>query len=54
MSVDGGRSTLDIHNIVSKDTGVYTCRAVSELGEAVTSTTLFVEGMLNSHCVKSI
>ena len=55
MIVDGGKSVLEIRNIVSQDTGVYTCKATSDLGEAVTSTTLFVEGKTNNYndyCVK--
>jgi titin len=42
ISVEGKRSTLLIKNITNQDTGVYTCRAVSGLGEAITSTTLYV------------
>ena len=35
-------SVLEIHNVTPQDTGTYTCRAVSDIGEAVSSTTLYV------------
>lgn len=39
-----GKSTLLIIEVGPQDTGEYTCRAVSELGEAISSTTLYVQG----------
>ena len=45
---EDGKSTLLIIEVGPEDTGEYTCRAVSELGEAVSSTTLYVQGMLLS------
>lgn len=48
MGLEGQKSFLEIQNVKREDTGVYTCRAVSELGEAVTSTTLYVIGQLTS------
>lgn len=39
-----GKSTLLIIEVGPEDTGEYTCRAVSELGEAISSTTLYVQG----------
>ncbi|XP_025104133.1 myosin light chain kinase, smooth muscle-like [Pomacea canaliculata] len=38
-----GKSTLLIIEVGPEDTGEYTCRAVSELGEAISSTTLYVQ-----------
>ena len=35
-------SVLEIQNVTPQDTGTYTCRAVSDIGEAVSSTTLYV------------
>ena len=39
-----GKSILHIINVMPQDTGVYTCKAVSKLGEAVSTTTLYVVG----------
>uniref|UniRef100_T1J5H7 Ig-like domain-containing protein n=1 Tax=Strigamia maritima TaxID=126957 RepID=T1J5H7_STRMM len=38
--VDFGLVTLDISGIRSDDSGIYTCRAVNEVGEAITTCTL--------------
>ncbi|KAK3082882.1 hypothetical protein FSP39_007872 [Pinctada imbricata] len=40
---DDGKSVLLIIEVGPEDTGEYTCRAVSELGEVVSSTTLYVQ-----------
>lgn len=39
-----GKSILLIIEVGPEDTGEYTCRALSEMGEAVCSTTLYVQG----------
>jgi len=41
-----GYVALDILQCTADDTGVYTCRAVNALGEAVTSASLAVHGKL--------
>ena len=41
---EDGKSTLMILEVGPEDTGEYTCRAVSELGETSSSTTLYVQG----------
>lgn len=47
---EDGKSVLLIIEVGPEDVGEYTCRAVSELGEVVSSTTLYVQGMIcNSH-----
>lgn len=40
---DFGYVALNFKYTYPEDSGTYTCRAVNELGEAVTSSTLFVE-----------
>jgi len=42
ISWEEDKSVLLIKRITGEDTGVYTCRAISDIGEAVCSTTLFV------------
>ena len=44
MYLDGSSRVLEVHDAVPQDTGVYTCRALSDLGEALSSTTLYVIG----------
>lgn len=44
MFYESGKSLLLIIDVGPEDTGEYTCRAVSEIGEAVCSTTLYVQG----------
>lgn len=44
VSRDGSKSILEVRNLVAEDTGVYTCKAVTDAGEAVSNTTLFVVG----------
>lgn len=41
---EDGKSILLIIEVGPQDTGEYTCKAVSEIGEAVSSTTLYVQG----------
>ncbi|GFS02464.1 titin, partial [Elysia marginata] len=43
IQYEDGKSVLLIIEVGPQDTGEYTCRAVSELGEAVSSTTLYVQ-----------
>ncbi|XP_060064415.1 titin-like, partial [Ylistrum balloti] len=43
MTTEEGNSVLLIIEVGPEDTGEYTCRAVSELGEVMSSTTLYVE-----------
>lgn len=40
---DFGYVALNMKYVNPEDSGTYTCRAVNELGEAVTSSTLFVQ-----------
>jgi len=40
---DFGYVALNMKYVNPEDSGTYTCRAVNELGEAVTSATLFVQ-----------
>lgn len=40
---DFGYVALNMKYVNPEDAGTYTCRAVNELGEAVTSATLFVQ-----------
>ena len=42
INLEGEKSVLLIKNAQPQDSGVYRCRAVSELGEAVCSTTLYI------------
>ena len=42
IHLEGDKSILLIKSAQPKDSGVYSCRAVSELGEAVSSTSLYV------------
>ena len=44
ISRDGSKSILEVRNLVAEDTGVYTCKAVTDVGEAVSNTTLYVVG----------
>lgn len=44
MYATGTKRVLEVRDVVMEDTGVYTCRITNELGEAVTSTTLYVTG----------
>lgn len=39
-----GFVTMDIDHVIPEDSGVYTCRAINDYGEAVTSTSIKVEG----------
>ena len=41
---DFGLVTLDIMSLRGDDSGIYTCRAVNQMGEAVSTCTLKVEG----------
>ncbi|RUS90393.1 hypothetical protein EGW08_001888, partial [Elysia chlorotica] len=43
IQYNDGKSVLLIIEVGPQDTGEYTCRAVSELGEAISSTTLYVQ-----------
>lgn len=40
---DFGYVALNMKYVNPEDSGTYTCRALNELGEAVTSATLFVQ-----------
>lgn len=40
---DFGYVALNMKYVNPEDSGTYTCRATNELGEAVTSATLFVQ-----------
>lgn len=40
---DFGYVALNMKYVNPEDSGTYTCRAINELGEAVTSSTLFVQ-----------
>lgn len=42
---DFGYVALNMKYVNPEDSGTYTCRAVNDLGEAVTSATLFVQCM---------
>ena len=44
ISRDGSKSILEVRNLVAEDTGVYTCKAVTDIGEALSNTTLYVVG----------
>ena len=44
ICMEHNKSVLLINNVEVADSGVYTCRAVSEVGEAISSTTLYVTG----------
>ena len=39
-----GKSILLIIQVAPQDTGEYTCKAVTDVGEALSSTTLYVQG----------
>lgn len=45
---DFGYVALNMKYVNPEDSGTYTCRAINELGEAVTSSTLFVQCKLHS------
>lgn len=51
MTTEDGNSILLIIEVGPEDTGEYTCRAVSELGEVMSSTTLYVQGGSPSNVV---
>lgn len=40
---DFGYVALNMKYVTPEDAGTYTCQAVNEIGEAVTSATLFVQ-----------
>lgn len=40
---DFGFVTLDIHSVITEDSGVYMCKAINNAGEAVSSTSLKVK-----------
>ena len=42
IGYENARSILEVKNITQQDMGTYTCKAYSDIGEAVTSTTLYV------------
>lgn len=44
---DFGYVALNMKYVNPEDSGTYTCRAVNDLGEAVTSATLFVQCQYN-------
>ena len=44
---DFGLVTLDIMSLRGDDSGIYTCRALNLMGEAVSTCTLKVEGRLS-------
>ena len=44
MYTAGNKKVLEVRDVMMEDTGVYTCRITNELGEAITSTTLYVTG----------
>ena len=48
VRMEHNKSVLLINNVQVADSGVYTCRAVSEVGEAISSTTLYVTGEWSS------
>ena len=58
MSYDDGKSVLLIIEVSPEDTGEYTCKAQTEMGEQVCSTTLYVQGkaifMNNGDLLKNI
>ena len=44
IGLEGTKSVLEVRNVTNEDMGTYTCKAYSDIGEAVTSTTLYVIG----------
>lgn len=45
---DFGMVTLDISSTVAEDSGVYMCKAFNKAGEAVTSTSMVVRGIIST------
>lgn len=48
---DFGHVTLDISGLRESDSGIYTCKAVNRVGEAVSTCNIKVFGKYFSHCV---
>lgn len=51
---DFGYVALNMKYVNPEDSGTYTCRAVNDLGEAVTSSTLFVQCKFSNKLFKWI
>ena len=43
-TLDFGHVTLNINGVRSTDSGIYTCKAINALGEAVSTTSIKVDG----------
>ena len=43
-TLDFGHVTLNINDVRASDSGIYTCKAINLLGEAVSTTSIKVEG----------
>ena len=48
-SLDFGHVQLNINGVRSSDSGIYTCKAMNALGEAVSTTSIKVDGKLDLH-----
>lgn len=42
--MDFGHVTLHLNDVRNSDSGIYTCKAINLLGEAVSTTSIKVEG----------
>ncbi len=45
-TLDFGHVTLNLNEARASDSGIYTCKAINLLGEAVSTTSIKVEGKL--------